>query len=298
MATLTLPFKAMAGACEIHLEGAGTVERLRQAAQRGVAEVQRIEAKYSRYQTASIVSRINAAAGTGQAVEVDSETAGLIDFAATLFDFSGGLFDITSGVLRRAWDFRSGRLPSAAALQDLLPLVGWPQVHWADGRVSLTRPGMELDFGGFGKEYAADRAATALIEAGQRHGWVNLGGDIRVLGPRADGQPWRFGIRHPRQDGATIASVELSSGALATSGDYERFLIHEGQRYCHILDPQTGWPVQHWQSVSASAPACIAAGALTTIAMLKGAQAPDFLAEQQASYLAVDAAGQLLQHGF
>jgi thiamine biosynthesis lipoprotein len=297
MAELTLRFEAMAGAAEIHLEGAGTDSSLRRAAQLGVAEVQRIEAKYSRYQASSIVSRINAAAGTGQAVEVDSETAGLIDFAATLFRFSGGLFDITSGVLRRAWDFRSGRLPAASALQALLPLVGWSQVQWGDNRVSLTRAGMELDFGGFGKEYAADRAATLLMEAGQRHGWVNLAGDIRVLGSRADGQPWRFGIQHPRQAGATIASVELAAGALASSGDYERYLDHEGRRYCHILNPSTGWPVQHWQSVSATAPACVAAGALTTIAMLKGAQAPEFLAEQQATYLTVDAAGQLRHHG-
>ncbi len=298
MASLTLPFAAMASACEIHLEGAGTVVSLRGAALSAVAEVQRIEAKYSRYRADSILSRINAAAGTGRPLPVDSETAGLLDFAASLFQSSGGLFDITSGVLRRAWDFRCGRLPGEAALQALLPLIGWPQVRWADGCVSLPRPGMEIDFGGFGKEYAADRAATALMEAGHRHGWVNLGGDIRVLGPRADGQPWRFGIRHPRQDRATIATVELVSGALATSGDYERFLELDGKRYCHILNPLTGWPVQTWQSISATAPACVAAGALTTIAMLKGLAAPAFLADQQASYLAVDATGRLLHHGF
>ncbi len=180
----------------------------------------------------------------------------------------------------------------------LLPLIGWQQVHWHAHHIRLPRAGMELDFGGFGKEYAADRAAEVLRAAGVQHGFVNLGGDIRVVGPRADGQPWRFGIQHPRQgEGHTIASVEMSTGALATSGDYERFFEHEGRRYCHILDPRTGWPVgcghpascvpprqaggraascgqaaASWASISVTAPACTAAGALSTIAMLKGEQ--------------------------
>jgi thiamine biosynthesis lipoprotein len=297
MATLTLPFQAMASSCEIHLEGVGTPGQLRRAAVAAVEEVRRIEIKYSRYRVDSIVSRINAQAGTGQAVAVDSETAGLIDFAAALHAFSEGLFDITSGVLRQAWDFKAGQPPTDVALQALLPLIGWQQVAWADGQVSLPQPGMELDFGGFGKEYAADRAAGVLMAAGVQHGWVNLGGDIRVLGPRADGRPWRFGIQHPRQAKATIASVELSGGALATSGDYERFMVHQGRRYCHILNPRTGWPVHTWQSISATAPACTAAGALTTIAMLKGEAGPDFMAAQQAGYLAVDAQGALVHQG-
>ncbi len=297
VASLTLPFQAMASACEIHIEGAAKLGQLRKAALAAVAEVKRIETKYSRYLPNSIVSRVNAAAGSGQAVGVDEETAGLIDFAASLFTFSDGLFDITSGVLRRAWNFKSGQPPTEQSLQALLPLIGWASVDWTDRKVYLPRAGMELDFGGFGKEYAADRAASTLLAAGARHGWVNLGGDIRVLGPRTDGQGWRFGIQHPRQAKATIASVELAHGALATSGDYERYLVHQGRRYSHILNPLTGWPVDTWQSVSATAPACTAAGALTTIAMLKGADAPGFLAAQQAGYLAVDADGALVHHG-
>jgi len=148
---------------------------------------------------------------------------------------------------------------------------------------------MEIDFGGFGKEYAADRAVALLAERGARHGFVNLGGDIRVLGPQPDGQPWRFGIQHPRKPEATIASIELAEGALATSGDYERYLEHEGRRYCHILDPRTGWPVAHWQSMSVVAPLAVAAGALTTIAMLKAEAALEFLRGQGVGFLAVDA---------
>ena len=313
-------FQAMSSACDMCLEG-GDDPWLAAAAQRAIDEVRRIEVKYSRYRGDSIVSRINAAAGRDEAIAVDDETAALLDFAGVLHEASDGLFDVTSGVLRRAWDFRAARLPDPAALAALLPLVGWQQVHWHAHHIRLPREGMELDFGGFGKEYAADRAAEVLRAAGVQHGFVNLGGDIRVVGPRADGRPWRFGIQHPRQgEGQTIASVEMSTGALATSGDYERFFEHEGRRYCHILDPRTGWPVgcghpascvpsrqaggraascsqaaASWASISVTAPACTAAGALSTIAMLKGESALEFLATQGATYLAVDAALRLFQ---
>ena len=196
-----------------------------------------------------------------------------------------------SGVLRRAWDFRRPQLPDACALQDCLRRLGWSHVERRAGRVRLPRAGMELDFGGFGKEYAADRAAECLLRSGHAHGYVNLGGDIRVLGPRADGRPWMFGIRHPRGDDDTlIAQWPLSQGALATSGDYERYIEVGGQRYCHILDPRSGWPTRHWASVTVAAPVCVAAGALSTIAMLKGEHALAFLDTQHAQALAVEAA--------
>jgi FAD:protein FMN transferase len=288
-------FQAMSSLCEVRLEG-DDEDVLKDAATRAIGEVHRIEVKYSRYRPDSIVSRVNAAAGTGMAVEVDDETAALIDFAGQLHDLSDGLFDITSGVLRKAWDFRAGRVPTNEELQLLLPLIGWSQVAWRDRHIELPRAGMELDFGGFGKEYAADRAMAILAAAGQRHGFVNLGGDIRVLGPRGDGRAWRFGIQHPRRAEGTIASVDMVDGALASSGDYERFFELDGRRYCHILDPRTGWPVSSWSSVSVTAPACVAAGALTTIAMLKGEQALDFLNTQWATYLAADTSLRMFHH--
>jgi FAD:protein FMN transferase len=289
-------FRAMSSACEIRLEG-DEEDALSLAAQRAIDEVLRIERTYSRYRDDSIVSRINAAAGRAEPVAVDAETARLLAFAGELHAASGGLFDITSGVLRRVWNFRAGCPPDAAALAAQLPLIGWDQVELAGATVRLPRAGMELDFGGFGKEYAVDRAATLLVEAGVRHGFVNLGGDIRVVGPRADGTPWRFGIAHPRVADATIASVEMADGALATSGDYERYFEHEGKRYCHILDPRSGWPVTAWASISVTAPACLAAGALSTIAMLEGECALDFLATRRATFLAVDTALRLFDHG-
>jgi FAD:protein FMN transferase len=282
-------FHALGGPCRITLEDPPTAGAL-QAAE---AEVRRIEAKYSRYRADSVLSRLNACAGSGQAQQVDSETAELLDFAASAHAASGGLFDITTGVLRKAWDFSQPRLPEPAALQALLALVGWPQVQWARPWLLLPRAGMELDLGGIGKEYAADRAAAVLAQAGVEAGLVNLGGDIRALGPRRDGQAWRLGVAHPRQAGAVVAELELASGALATSGDYERYFELDGRRYCHLLDPRTGWPVAHWQSVSVVAPACVAAGAVASIAMLMGAQALDFLDREATAWLAIAADGQV-----
>ena len=285
-------FSAMACDCEVRIAGLSR-RKAEPLAKLAIAEVQRIESKFSRYRAASVVSRINAAAGSGLGIDVDAETAHLLDFAATLHAMSDGLFDATSGTLRKAWDFRAGRLPEQAQIDALLPLVGWQQVHWKGGHIKLPRVGMELDFGGFGKEYAADRAATMLQEQGVLHGMVNLGGDIRLVGPRPGEVAWSLGIQHPRDERRMLATLALSIGALATSGDYERYFEREGIRYCHVLNPRTGWPVNTWRSVSVVAPACLAAGALTTVAMLKGADALAFLRSQNVGYLAVDADGGL-----
>ena len=284
-------FEAMASRCEIRL-AAGDEFAARALAQCSANEVRRIEAKYSRYQVGSVVSRINAEAGRGW-VTCDDETLALLDSADTLFDTSGGLFDITSGVLRRAWNFRQAQLPSHETLLGLCQLVDWRSVQRKGQNVRLPKVGMELDFGGFGKEYAADRAAAVLLRQGVRHGYVNLAGDIRVLGPQPKGQPWAIGIQDPRDSTSLIASIAVSSGAIATSGDYERYFEWDGRRYCHIVHPSSGWPVSHWRSVSVQAASALQAGSMATVAMLKEAQALAFLAQQKVSYLAVDQQGGL-----
>jgi FAD:protein FMN transferase len=292
-------FSAMGSDCELHIAGHVSEQHARHAAEAAIQEVTRIEAKFSRYRADSIVSQINAGAGKNQPVAVDDETADLLAYADRMYDASDGLFDITSGVLSRAWDFRAGRLPSREALYSLRQCVGWTLtrldlVPGGHSRFELVRTGMEIDFGGFGKEYAADRAAVMLQERSIHHGFVNLGGDIRIIGPRPDGKAWQMGIQHPREPGKTFASIALADGALATSGDYERYFIGpEGERYCHILNPQTGWPVQAWRSISVIAPLCLAAGSICTIAMLKGDEAVPFLRQHAQDFLAVDAQGQV-----
>jgi thiamine biosynthesis lipoprotein len=284
-------FEAMGSGCEIVL-AAESKKDAQSIAGSAIEEVSRIERKYSRYRPESIVSRINTAAGH-DCVECDNETFSLFQYADTLYESSGGLFDITAGVLRKAWDFRKAFVPEQELLSKLLSLISWQRVERQDNTIRLPALGMELDFGGFGKEYAADRAAALVYGKGVRYGYVNLAGDIRVVGPKIDGSPWMIGIQDPRHKNRTIASIPLYTGALATSGDYERYFEVDGRRYCHIIHPRTGYPVTHWRSVTVVAPLAITAGSFSTIAMLKEEDGLAFLENSGMGYLAVDRHGEI-----
>lgn len=284
-------FQAMAAEHELQLAHADPAIA-RRAVAAVIADVRRIEAKYSRYRDDSVVSRINRAAGRDP-VAIDAETVALLAYADQCHRISDGRFDITSGVLRRLWDFRSPspRLPETTAVAAAVALIGWERVERTPRTIRLPRPGMEIDLGGIGKEYAADRAATLCREHGVGHGLINLGGDVRAVGPQPGGAPWRVGLRHPRREGEVLATVLLSEGAVATSGDYERYFEIAGRRYCHLLDPRSGLPVRHWRSVSVLAPLCVVAGSCATIAMLLEEGAAAFLAGQQMAWLGVDGEG-------
>jgi thiamine biosynthesis lipoprotein len=283
-------FQAMASACAVHVQ-AETAAASAMIAIAAEAEVRRIEARYSRYRDDSELARINRVAAAGGATEIDAETAGLIAFAKACFQSSEGAFDISSGLLRQAWNFSSPQLPQQRGIDALLPRVGLDKVTLSDGRLSFAQAGMELDLGGLGKEYAADRAAEVCCELEAKHGFVDLGGDIRVIGPQANGQPWRIGIRDPRDATAVVAQVALDGGALATSGDYERFIEVGGRRYCHILDPRTGWPAQGLSSVTVISQRCLVAGSLATSAMLKGGAGADWLESLGVRHIAIDDRG-------
>ncbi|MDZ4785240.1 MAG: FAD:protein FMN transferase [bacterium] len=256
-----------------------------------IAEVKTIEAKFSRYQSKSIISQINAAAGQDP-ILVDAETSALLDYADQCFKESGGLFDITSGILRRVWDFKVQKIPEQKSIESLLGLIGWNQVQWNNPYFHLPKIGMEIDFGGIGKEFAVDRCAALCLEAGVKSGFVNLGGDLRVLGPRPDGSAWIIGLQHPRQKDKILNYVKLFKGALATSGDYERFIEVNGKRYCHILNPKTGWPVSDLQSVTIFGESCLVSGSLATITMLYGEKRGSLLLKNnQVPHLLVDCEG-------
>lgn len=271
-------FSAMASPCEVLAQGAdrATVQRLAMIA---ASEAWRIEKKFSRYRDDSVISRINN--GSGERVAIDEETYRLLQYADELHRLSGGLFDITSGVLRRAWAFDgSDQVPAPAQVSALLPLVGWPQVAWGRDGVCLPA-GMQLDFGGIGKEYAADRALSLLQVEFSGPLLVNFGGDIAAGHGRAGTVPheWSVGIEDPA--GGALRVVRLRAGGIATSGDARRFLLRDGVRYGHILDPRSGWPVPGApRSVTVVARSCVEAGTLSTLAMLQGPGAEAFLAEQ------------------
>jgi len=292
MQEFTRRFFALGSDCAVHIHADDEGEAIAAIAA-AIAEVGRIEARYSRYRADSLLSSINAVARAGGGIDVDPETAGLIGYAFTCHRLSGGLFDITSGLLRQAWDFSSHRLPDDDVIAVLLPRIGLDKVEWKSPRLTFRRAGMEIDFGGIGKEYAVDRATGVCRAMGARHGLVDLGGDIGLIGPRPDGAPWSIGIRHPRQPTTPVTAVSLAAGALATSGDYERFMEINGRRYCHILDPRSGWPARGLSSVSVMTDTCLTAGSLATIAMLKGAAGAAWLKSLGVRFVIVDEHGRL-----
>ncbi|QBQ54824.1 FAD:protein FMN transferase [Nitrosococcus wardiae] len=283
-------FNAMGTPCEIQLY-AQTQAKAQRAAEFIIADVRRLEALYSRYRADSFLSEINRVAMAGGRISVDEETAGLLNYAATCYEQSEGLFDITSGILRRAWNFKSDKLPSKAQVQELLSSIGWDKLYWAPPVLEFPLPGMEIDFGGIVKEYAADRTASLSSQAGVRHGLVNLGGDIKIIGPRPDGEPWRIGIRHPSHQGAATRMLLLQEGAIASSGDYERCIVLNGVRYGHVLNPKTGWPVRHLASVTVVSDLCVVAGSASTITMLKETDGPDWLQNLGLPHFWVDIRG-------
>lgn len=274
-------FAAMASDCEILVETEDKLlaTELIQAAYR---EAKRVENKFSRYLEGNIIDQINNS--HGQPITVDNETAQLIAFSYTCFELSDGLFDITSGVLRRAWQFDgSDNIPSVNNVLSLLKMIGLQKITWSSPELTVPK-GMEIDLGGIGKEYAVDSCLNKILEiTANVPVLLNFGGDLICNGPRKNGEAWTVGVESI--GGGASAIIALKQGALATSGDANRFLFKAGIRYSHILNPLTGYPIEHaMRSITVAAESCIEAGLLSTIAMLQGQQAAVFLQQQQVKH--------------
>lgn len=270
-------FAAMASPCECLVRHVS--EKLaRQVVQAVAEEAWRIEYKFSRYRDDNLMAAINA--GDAQWVVVDDETARLLDFAEQCWQLSEGAFDITSGVLRRAWRFDgSDRVPESAQVDALLPLVGWDKVERKADRIRLQK-GMELDLGGIGKEYAVDSAFQLAGKFTDADLLVNFGGDL--VG-RSSTAPWQVGMEGTARPMA--GQLKFTSGALATSGDSRRFLLRNGVRYSHVLDPRSGWPVAEApRAVTVFGQQCTQAGLLSTLALLQGKHAEELLREAGVQY--------------
>jgi FAD:protein FMN transferase len=274
-------FAAMACPCEV-LMGRIDRELAWELGLLAATEARRIEQKYSRYRSDSVVSWIHGR--RGNTIQVDEETATLLDFAQQCFQMTEGLFDITSGILRQVWKFDgSDRLPASDSVAMLMPLIGFDKLSWQSPWLQLPR-GMELDFGGVGKEYAVDRTYDLLMARCPVPFLVNYGGDLRVSRPLPHG-PWKVAVERPDTAHEAAMLLEVEYGALATSGDSHRFLFKDGVRYGHVLDPRTGWPVPDApRSVTVAASSCTEAGLLSTLAVLKGRAARDFLEQERVRY--------------
>lgn len=274
-------FQAMACPCEVLVETED--QQLTEMLGKKISdEAWRIEDKFSRYRNNNIIHIINHSAG--KPVIVDEETARLIDFASELYQLSDGLFDITSGILRRAWVFDgSDTLPAQSVISALLDSIGWHRVSWKAPELILDRE-MEIDLGGIGKEYAVDSCVNMAKTLCNNSVLVNFGGDLAVSYPRKANAFWSVGRLITGREQA-VAIFQLVKGAIATSGDAHRYLLKDGIRYSHVLNPKTGWPVENApHTVSVAAPTCVEAGMMSTLAMLHGEQAGEFLELQQIEY--------------
>lgn len=218
----------------------------------------------------SEISAINQAFAKEESTNVSPDIADMIADMAKLSKQSNSLFNPAIGNLIRTWGFQDDAFkPKKINTQRIKQLVDQnPQmadITINNGKIKSLNKAVQLDLGGYAKGYALDIGLAYLREQNIRNALINIGGNIIALGQRGK-QPWRIGIQHPRQPNA-IATIELPSGwAIGTSGDYQRFFDLDGQRYCHIINPQTGFPVQDIQSVTILVPPQEHAGVLSDVA--------------------------------
>jgi thiamine biosynthesis lipoprotein len=247
-----------------------------QAIQAAFDEIERIESLMSRHIPDSDASRINEGAG-GEPVKVSGETLYVIEKALECASLTKGAFDITIGPLMDVWNFGlpDPAVPDADEIEQARSLIGWEllELDPANRTVRLPIQGMSIDLGGVAKGYAAQEGARILREYGVSHALIDAGGNIVTVGLRPDGEPWQIGIRDPRGESIedTIGpTLSVANGAIATSGDYERFFIYDGRRYHHILNPETGMPVETVRSVTVMAEDALYADMLSTAVFVLG----------------------------
>jgi thiamine biosynthesis lipoprotein len=239
------------------------------AIERAYAEIQRLENLLSATIPTSEITAINNNAGIGP-VKVSPETFYLLEKGIEFGDLTEGKFDITIAPLLELYDWKEGRehgeLPPSEKIAEVMELVDYQLIQLDKENMEAYLPvkGMKIDLGGIAKGYIVDRAAETLKEYGIKYGYVNGGGDIRFLGTKSDGSPWRIGVTNPRGQG-NIAVVEINGGAIVTSGDYERYyLTEDGQRVHHVIDPDTGISATYSQSVTIYADNATLADILST----------------------------------
>jgi thiamine biosynthesis lipoprotein len=242
-----------------------------------IAEVRRIEQTLTTFSDTSVTNRINAMAGIAP-IQVDSEVFDLIERSLRISSLTQGAFDITYGSIdKRFWNFdrEMKSLPDRETARNAVRLINFRNVllDRSAGSVFLRERGMRIGFGAIGKGYAADRAKAVMMAAGVESGIVNAAGDVTVWGQQPNGRPWTLGIASPGQKHLPFASIELTNSSVATSGDYEKYVIIDGVRYPHTIDPRTGFPVSGIRSVTVVCANAEIADAMATPVMVMGIKA-------------------------
>jgi thiamine biosynthesis lipoprotein len=242
-------------------------------AREALDEIDRLEETLSVFRSTSLISRMNRLAAR-TAVEADAETLDLLERCVELHRATGGAFDITSTPLSRCWGFlfREGCLPSADAIEEARRAVGSEAVRIdrRSGTIRFDRPGIELNLGAIGKGYALDRVARGMRRNGVGHALLSAGrSSLLGIGHRDGG--WEIEIVSPRRT-APLATVRLRDAALGTSGAGDQFIVVDGTRYGHVIDPRTGWPAAGVLSASVIAPSAAVADALSTAFLVGGVE--------------------------
>lgn len=254
--------------------------------QRVAARLEELDNLFSTYRPDSEVSRFNAHPGL-EWFGVSPDFLAVLEQSVSVARITGGAFDATVGPLVELWGFgagdASGRVPNPEEVERLLRATGSGYLQWRESppAVRRTRPDVRLDFSAIAKGYAVDRIWELLSEAGLDAYLVEVGGEVRARGRRANGRDWSIGIENP--DGSGVAdAVPLRDAAIATSGDYRNFFEHGGRRYSHVIDPRAGWPVAHdLASVTVVSPTAARADALATALLVLGPVAGMELAERE-----------------
>ena len=239
-----------------------------------VEEIRRIEKLLTTFDTTSQTNQINQYAGE-HPVKVDQEVFELIKRSKIISQLTQGAFDITYGsVDKRLWNFdqEMKALPDAETAARMVRLINYRNVIMDEkkGTVFLKEAGMRIGFGGIGKGYAAEMARRLLIQRGVKSGVVNAAGDLTVWGYQPNGKPWTIGIADPGSAKHPFSYLDITDMAVATSGNYEKFVVIDGKRYSHTIDPKTGLPVHGIKSVTIMSPNAEIADAMATPVMIMG----------------------------
>lgn len=245
-------------------------ERLEDA----VKEIRRIEKLFTTFDESSQTNLINHNAGIAP-VKVDKEVYDLIERSKKISALTQGAFDITYGSIdKRLWNFDKTMtsLPDPATAKKLVRLINYKNVMLDenDCTVFLKEKGMRIGFGGIGKGYAAERAKTVLQQKGVKSGIINAAGDLSAWGYQPNGKPWTIGIADPNTTRQAFSFLEITNTSVATSGNYEKFIMIDGKKYSHTIDSKTGLPVRGIKSVTIICPNAEIADAMATPVMIMG----------------------------
>jgi len=253
---------------------AHTKEWAWQMIEEGVTEIKRIEKLLTTFSDDSETNLINRNAGI-EPVTVSDETFGIIQRSIKISSITQGAFDITYGSIdKRLWNFDQTMtsLPDAKKAKKMVRLINYKNIELDPEKktVFLKEKGMRIGFGGIGKGYAAEMAKEVMKKNNVTSGIVNASGDLTAWGTQPDGSPWTVGIVHPDFKGHAFSYMNISEMAIATSGNYEKFVMIDGKKYSHTIDPHTGLPVTGIKSVTIISPNAEICDAMATPVMIMG----------------------------